>query len=303
MSSEKSKLLIFGCGLIGGSFALAAKKAGLVELVTGIDSSHEALETALQLGIIDAAICSTDSAKDYSDKLDSVLPASNVILVAVPVSQIAKIIVDLFRRGLPKNCLIFDVGSVKRKIIEDVHSGLGRLPPNFIPVHPIAGSEQNGPAAASADLFLNRTVVFTPHPETSESALKQLRELWIACGALVSELDGVRHDQILAATSHLPHLLSFTLMTWLDKEHSDEVFDFAAGGLRDFSRIAESDPEMWASIFEDNARNLVPQVDALLQELLNIRMLIEKKDKSGLRKRLLDARNARLRLIKKIGKA
>lgn len=303
MSSENSQLLIIGCGLIGGSFALAAKGAGLVERVTGIDSSREALDQALQLGIIDAAICSTDSTKDYTHELDSVLPDTNIVLVAVPVSQIANIVIDLFQRGLPENCLVFDVGSVKHKIIEDVQSGLGRLPPAFIPVHPIAGSEQHGPTAASANLFSNCKVVFTPHSETSEPALKQLRGLWIACGAHVSELDSVRHDQVLAATSHLPHLLSFGLMAWLDKEHSDDILEFAAGGLRDFSRIAESDPKMWTGIFEDNAQNLIPQINELLQVLIDIRTLIEKKDTSELRERLSTARSVRLRLLEKIGKA
>jgi prephenate dehydrogenase len=303
MSSENNQLLIIGCGLIGGSFALAAKKAGLVESVTGVDSSQEVLDQALQLGIIDTAMCSTDSTKGYTQALDSVLPDTNIILVAVPVSLIANIVIDLFQRGLSENCLIFDVGSVKHKIIEDVQAGLGRLPPAFIPVHPIAGSEQHGPAAASADLFSNRTVVFTPHSETSESALKQVRELWLACGAHVSELDSARHDQILAATSHLPHLLSFGLMAWLDKQHSDDVLEFAAGGLRDFSRIAESDPDMWANIFEDNAKNLVPQINELLQVILDIRTLIEKNDTAGLRECLSAARKARLRLIDKIGKA
>jgi len=297
-----SRMVLIGCGLIGSSFALAARNAGLVAHVTGIDSSQQVLDQALDLGITDVSICSAGNTADYERALDEVLSNAGVVLVAVPVSSIAAIVIDLFQRSLPAHCLVFDVGSVKHKIVGQVRSALGFFPSAYVPLHPIAGSEQHGPRAASAQIFRQRKVVLSPQRETADWAVKRARELWEACGAQVSELDSARHDQILAAISHMPHLLSFGLMAWLDREHSDDVLDYAAGGLRDFSRIAESDAEMWASIFKDNAQNVLPQIDELVATLLDIRVLIEQKDNSGLRERLDAARHARLRLIDKIGK-
>jgi len=297
-----TRLIVIGCGLIGGSFALATKNAGLVKHVTAIDSSQQAVDQAMGLGIADATICSAGNSADFNRALDEALVNTEIVLVAVPVSFVAKILIDLFQRELPARCLVFDVGSVKHQIINQVTSTLGFMPPAYVPLHPIAGSEQHGPQAASADLFVRRRVVLTPQLETAAWALERARELWISCGAQISELDSARHDQILAATSHIPHLLSFGLMAWLDNKHSDEVLEYAAGGLRDFSRIAESDAEMWASIFEENAQNILPQIGELLENLEGIRDLIEQKDSTGLRRHLTAARDVRLRLIDKIGK-
>ena len=297
-----SHLLVIGCGLIGCSFALAAKKVGLVEHVTGIDSSQQVLDQAKALGITDVSICSAENNAGYESALEQTLANADIVLVAVPVSSIAMLVVDLFQHSLPEQCLVFDVGSAKHRIISQIRSELGSLPPAYVPLHPIAGSEEHGPQAANAELFQQRRVVLTPQTETAEWAVELARQLWTACGAQISELDSARHDEILAATSHIPHLMSFGLMAWLDEAHSNEVLDYAAGGLRDFSRIAESDAEMWASIFEDNVQNVVPQFDALIDSLRDIKVLIEQKDSAGLRARLTAARNARLRLIDKIGK-
>ncbi|MBV1904970.1 MAG: prephenate dehydrogenase/arogenate dehydrogenase family protein [Pseudomonadales bacterium] len=317
------RMLLVGTGLIGSSFALALKKANLVDNVVGVDTSAEALKEALDAGIIETSIFAgalpagaikhASAGAAHEESLDSDLENSRylqelaatlvniqIIVIAVPVSAIADVVVDIFATELAAGCVVFDMGSVKQSVITGVRDKLGQLPPAFVPVHPIAGSERHGATAARADLFFEHRVVMTPEPETGSWAVEQVRHLWTACGATVCELDAASHDQILAATSHLPHFIAFGFMSWLERSHSDNIFQYAAGGLRDFSRISGSDAQVWTSIFEENASELLPQIDELLVVLQDLKLLIENNNSSELSNRLDSARLARLDLLKAI---
>jgi prephenate dehydrogenase len=231
-------LAIIGVGLIGGSLALALKKAGLVEQVTGYSRSQAARDEALALGIID----------NTAESLAEAVTDADMVFVAVPMGAMQAVFEQLAPHLKPQT-IVTDGGSAKQQVIDAARQALGNKFDYFVPGHPIAGTEKSGPSAAFAELYQQHRVVLTPVAETNKSALEKVRQMWQQAGADVFEMEVEHHDVVLAATSHLPHVLAFNLVGMLaQREDCDEVLRYAAGGFRDFSRIASSDAVMWRDI-------------------------------------------------------
>ncbi|HEX9398449.1 MAG TPA: prephenate dehydrogenase/arogenate dehydrogenase family protein [Burkholderiales bacterium] len=278
-----SRVAVIGVGLIGGSFALALKRAKACGQVVGAGRSRANLRRARRLGIIDSIAPNAAAAAKGAD----------LILVAAPVAQFEKIFSAL-KNSISGKALITDAGSTKRDVIAAARKGLGRKSAQFVPAHPIAGAEKSGAGAAQADLFQNRRVVLTPLPENSRKNILRIKKIWESCGAQVSAMDARRHDDVLAAVSHLPHLLAYTLVHNITRRpNSRQLFSFAAGGFRDFTRIASSHPEMWRDICMANRDRLLAEVSAFTRELLRMKKLLEKKNATGLEQAFARARKAR----------
>ena len=276
-------MVICGVGLIGGSFALALKAKGGVGEVVGIGRSRATLAQAEQLGVIDR------SAKDWKDAL----AGTDLVLLAMPVGQMEAVMHELVVH-LGAQTLITDGGSTKQDVVAAAYRALGDKVGQFVPGHPIAGAEKSGVAAASADLYQHKRVVLTPLAENSPASVARVRAAWERCGAQVSELSPAAHDRIFAAVSHLPHLLAFTLVhQFASRDNSEQLFGFAAGGFRDFTRIASSHPEMWRDICVANRAALIEEVDAYLAELLRVRVMLAAADGDALAAMFGDARSAR----------
>jgi prephenate dehydrogenase len=263
-----NKVVIFGVGLIGGSFALALRRANEVGEVIGFGRSLVTLEQALQLGLIDRI--GEDMALEVCD--------ADMILLATPVAQMAKIM-QLIVPHLGTKTLITDGGSTKCDVVAAARQQLGSKIAQFIPAHPIAGAEQSGPAAALADLYQGKKVVLTPLPENSHADIDRVRAAWQACGAVVSELTPEQHDEVFAAVSHLPHLLAFMLVHDLaQRDNRDLLLSFAASGFRDFTRIAASSPEMWRDISLANRDALLREIEQYAAELYKLHQALEQRD-------------------------
>ncbi len=277
------KLLVCGVGLIGGSFALALKAAGDIEEVVGIGRSRATLDEAVRLGVIDRR------AEDWNDALAD----ADLVLLAMPVGQMEAVMLEIAPR-LSARTLVTDGGSTKRDVVAAAYRALGHKVAQFVPGHPIAGAEKSGVAAAAADLYQGRRVVLTPLPENAPDAVARVRAAWEACGAEVSELAPDAHDRTFAAVSHLPHLLAFALVhEFAGRPDSGQLFGFAAGGFRDFTRIASSHPEMWRDICVANRAPLIEELDAYLAELLRARVLLAGADGTALQAMFAKARAAR----------
>jgi len=252
-----NNLVVLGTGLIGGSVAKSAREAGVVNNVIVLNRQIETSNRAVTLGI-------ADTAKDYSHLAEvcESLGQGDLVLVAVPIYTYARIferLADL----LPAGVILTDVGSTKAEVVNAAREHWQGDLSCFVPGHPIAGSEKSGVEAADGQLFQNRRTIITPLEESSEFAIRRVREFWESLGAEVDIMDVTHHDEILAATSHLPHLLAYSLVDSLvTLDQNTEVFRYAAGGFRDFTRIAESDPVMWRDIFVANR-------DAVLKQLEN----------------------------------
>jgi len=279
------KLAVIGVGLIGGSFALALKKAGKVSHVIGVGRSRANLEQARSRRIIDAMAPEVAVAAREAD----------VVLVAAPVAQFPQIFSEL--RDF--TALITDAGSTKRDVIAAARAALGKRIAQFVPGHPIAGAEQSGAAAASAELFRDRRVVLTPLPENAPAAVQKVEELWQACGARVARLDADEHDSVLAAVSHLPHLLAYALVHEVaSRGNAEQLFSYAAGGFRDFTRIASSHPEMWRDICVANRNRLLAELARYQAKLAELAPLIERGDGAALERLFGAARDARNQWLK-----
>ena len=263
-------------GLIGGSVALALKKAhGLgigVTHIVGVGRTQKSLNVALQLGVIDQAETSIKAACNDAD----------VILIAVPVAQ-TKAILQSIKPHLNSKTVITDAGSTKGDILASAREILGEQFGQFVGGHPIAGAEKSGVAAAKNDLFLGKNVVLTPTPETNRDAVASIADFWRSCGANVSEMSAETHDSIFAAVSHLPHLLAFTLVDDIaSRPNAEQLFSFAASGFRDFTRIAGSHPEMWRDISLANKTALLSEINAFETELSQLKQLLKNEDGAGL---------------------
>lgn len=281
------RLALIGTGLIGGSITLAARKAGFVHQISGFDQNPEHLENALTAGIIDHAAFSIEEVVRHAD----------LIVIAVPVGAIPAVLAEL-RPFWNPDAVYTDVGSTKLNVIESLVSIFGFVPENFVPGHPIAGLEQSGPKAATPSLFEKKRVILTPTLETRAEALSRVVLLWEALGARVSEMEPGQHDEILAATSHLPHVLAFALTDMLGtKDETVQIFKYAAGGFRDFSRIASSDPRMWRDICLANRDALVPLIQEYCAVLSRTAAMLQSGDAIELQERFAHARNARQRFL------
>ena len=275
------KLAIIGTGLIGGSFALALKQADAVHEVLGVGRNPARLTVARELGLIDRAADWTQAGQ------------ADCIFLAMPVGETESVLKQLAPHLKP-GAILTDAGSTKVNVIEGARAALANRFIDFVPGHPIAGSEQSGPGAARADLYQGKKVVLTPQADTRADALATVRALWEATGAQVETLDAALHDRVFAAVSHLPHLAAFALVDELaQRADGDTFFRFAASGFRDFTRIAGSSPEMWRDIALANREALLTEMDAYLAALQALRQAVAGQDADTLLKLFSRARAAR----------
>lgn len=277
-----SRLAIIGVGLIGGSLARALRQAGAVETVVGAGRNAEHLQQARELGVIDEIAVNAGDAVRGADMVVLAMPMGGM---EAALRQIAPWLED--------DAVITDVGSVKGSIARAAATALGARAARFVPGHPIAGLEKSGVAAATPTLFHRRRVVLTPTGATQIGAVERVSAMWRATGADVVTMAADQHDKILAATSHLPHLLAYTLVDMLVRMHGQEVFDFAAGGLRDFTRIAGSDPIMWRDIALTSREAILDVLGAYRAEIDALMRTIEAGDGRSLEARFTTAKRAR----------
>ena len=258
------KVVIVGVGLIGGSFALALKRAGQVRQVVGIGRHPEALARALALGIVDTV----------NESYEEALRGADLVLLAAPVAQTGAILEALLPYLEPQT-IVTDAGSTKCDVVAAARAVLQDRVGQFVPGHPIAGSESNGPDAALAGLYQGKKCVLTPLPENAAQDVEQVASAWRACGAVIHTLSPDDHDRVFAAVSHLPHLLAYALVDDIAaKPHADLLFQYAASGFRDFTRIAGSSPEMWRDISLANRAALLSELDAYLAQLSSMRAML-----------------------------
>ena len=278
-----NKLVIFGVGLIGGSFALALRQAGLVREIVGVGRSAGNLEQALRLGMIDRAAVDAASAVQDAD----------LVMLAVPVGQMAAVMASISPH-LSTRTVVTDAGSTKCDVVTLARQHLPAHLARFVPAHPIAGAEKSGAAAASAELYRRRNVVITPIPEIDPLAVRTVRALWEACGATVREMTPQAHDEVFAAVSHLPHLLAFALVEDIaSRSNSEELFSYAASGFRDFTRIAGSSPEMWRDICLANRTALLKELEVYQAQLDRMHVMLERADGAALEQVFNHASQAR----------
>jgi len=276
-------LTILGLGLIGGSLAKALKAKGAVREVVGWGHREASLQAGVQLGVIDR----------YELDLADAVRDANIIVIATP-TLIAEIMLEQLANLVPAHAIVTDVASVKGNLLRAAERIHGEAPANLVLAHPIAGSEQSGVAAAKADLFVQHRVIVTPTERTSIPMLETIEAMWHCAGADVSRMSVDDHDSVLAATSHLPHVLAFALVDALagDPAHR-EIFQYAAGGFRDFTRIASSDPKMWHDIALANRVALVALLDQFGTHLEDLRAAIDRSDSDYLLQSFTRAKEAR----------
>lgn len=278
-----NKLCIIGIGLIGGSLARALKKAEFVGHVTAVGRDVAHLERAVELGVADSF--DTSIAKAAAD--------ADVIIVAVPVGAMKTVFAELSYSVKP-DAVITDVGSVKGNVVRDAREALGDSLSCFVPGHPIAGTEKSGVEASFAELYKGQRVILTPLEETSATATQMITKMWHAAGADVQSLSVEHHDEVLAATSHLPHALAYTLVDTLAQMHEHrEIFQFAAGGFKDFTRIASSDPQMWHDICLNNRDALLDMLNRFSKDINKLTAAIETEDSEFILKLFKRAKTAR----------
>lgn len=277
------RLCVIGVGLIGGSLARALRRRSDCPEIIGASRRREHLQQALELGVIDR----------YDTDLGSAVAEADLVMVCVPLGAMEAVFRQI-KDHLRSDAVLTDAGSAKASVVEAARAAFGRVPPFLVPGHPIAGTERSGVEASFAELYDGRRVILTPTEETAPEATARVRALWEAAGAQVTEMDVAHHDLVLAATSHLPHVLAFTLVDCMARmgDH-DEIFAYAAGGFRDFTRIASSDPVMWRDICVANAAALEQMLERFQQDLEQARQAIEQGDGAAILKLFQDAKAAR----------
>ena len=281
------KLAVIGVGLIGGSVALALREAAMVKEVVGCGRSVENLQQAQALGIID----------HYTHDVSVAVQGADMVLLAVPLGAM-RTTLKAMQGHLAAGAVVTDAGSVKGSVVADVQAVFDGMPGFFVPGHPIAGTERSGADAAFATLYRKRRVILTPLPETDKEALRRVEEMWRQCGAEVTCMAVEHHDEILAATSHLPHMLAFSLVDSLARlKENDEIFRYAAGGFRDFTRIASSNPVMWRDICVANQQALSAMLTRFADELHELAATLERGDGAGLLEIFERAKKARDRYV------
>nr|WP_036183221.1 bifunctional prephenate dehydrogenase/3-phosphoshikimate 1-carboxyvinyltransferase [Marinobacterium lacunae] len=283
MRFSTRKVLVIGLGLIGGSFARALRTRGLVDEVAGYDRNRGECELGLSLGVIDCVV----------DDLEAAVRKADLIVLAVPVKVMEQVLCEI-KPWLNPQTLLTDVGSTKGNLVEAARRLFGTLPSGFVPGHPIAGTEKSGVGASDESLFVRRKLILTPLPETDPEATLAIARLWQGVGSEVLQMEVSRHDEVLAATSHLPHLLAFSLVDTLAHEaENTDIFRYAAGGFRDFTRIAASDPTMWHDICFANRDQLLAQIDRFSSGVERLRDAIERGDSQALLGIFTRAKSAR----------
>lgn len=286
MSYAADKLVILGLGLIGGSLARALRASGFSRRFIGYGHRAPSLERGVELGIID----------EYTLDLAGAIEGADIIVICTPTLTAGRMLEELLPR-LPaggEGPVITDVASVKGSLRDVALRVAGAMPPQLVLAHPIAGSEHSGVDASRAELFVNHRVILTPVEGNDVAAVDLVRAMWESAGADVVEMSVDRHDAVLAATSHLPHVLAYTLVDALSSlEDSDEVFRCAAGGFRDFTRIASSDPTMWRDIAIANKVALLQSIDLFTEHLARLRSAVQEEDADGLIRTFNRAKQAR----------
>jgi prephenate dehydrogenase len=285
-----NKIAIFGVGLIGGSFALALKRAQAVEQVIGVGRSTASLERARSLGIIDRIAGSVGEAVSEAD----------LVLVAAPVAQTHAILASI-QPHLKPGTVVTDAGSTKSDVVVAARAALGGRIAQFVPGHPIAGRELNGPEAAIPDLYAGKKVVLAPLPENAAADVERVALAWRQCGAVIHRLTAEEHDRVFAAVSHLPHLLAYALVDDIaNKPHADLLFQYAASGFRDFTRISGSSPEMWRDISLANRDALLGELDSYIVQLTRLRTFLAGGNSTALEAVYANAQQARMTWISAI---
>jgi prephenate dehydrogenase len=287
MTTRFERVAVVGVGLIGGSFALALKHAGACSHVVGAGRDPANVRLALERGVIDSS--ATDAGAAARD--------ADLVLVATPVAQSGTVFAAI-APALGPRALVTDAGSTKRDVIAAARAALGAKLAQFVPAHPIAGGERSGVAAASADLFRGKRTLLVPLPENAPQAIERVADAWRSCGARVERMGAEEHDAVLAAVSHLPHLLAYALVHEIaGRANSGQLFSYAAGGFRDFTRIASSHPEMWRDVCMANRHRLLEELARFGDQLGEVRRLLERGDGAALERLFARAREARNRWI------
>ena len=288
------RICIIGVGLIGGSVARAARDRGLCHNIVGLgrEKGQDNLQKAKQLGVIDEFYFDAEAAVEGAD----------CIVITTPVGAIENVFQSL-KEFWSDSAVYMDAGSTKGSVIAAAAKVFGKVPNNFVPAHPIAGAEHSGVGAAVSDLFINKRLIITALPDTASTALTKVEEFWTRMGAIVSNMDVTDHDAILAATSHLPHILAYSLVHMLGKKDEQvEIFKFAAGGFKDFTRIASSNPNMWLDICMANREEIIPLIHQLQDDLGSIAQMLETQDSQHLIDTFTYAKNSRQRFLDHIKK-
>lgn len=281
-----NRLVVIGLGLIGSSLAASVRNKALAKEVIGISRRQSTLEIALNNGIVDR--CADDLSQVAQD-----LEAGDIVVIGVPTLSVPQVLQDCISQLSPE-VTITDVASVKESVVNSAQSLFGAVPSQLVPGHPIAGSEKSGVTAANPELFVNHRVILTPVESTADSHIQRTTKLWQSVGSIVSTMSVEEHDQILAATSHLPHFLAYSLVdTLAGMNEKTDIFRYAAGGFRDFTRIAASDPIMWRDIAIANKDAVIQVMDKMMENLTELRGCIEAQDKQGLTQRFTRSREAR----------
>lgn len=276
-----NKVVVFGVGLIGGSFALALKRDKAVDEVVGLGRSTASLEIAQGLGIIDRV-------GELNDVRDA-----DLVLLAMPVGKM-EAVMSAIAPHLGDKTVVIDAGSTKQDVVAAAQRAFGNKLGQFVPCHPIAGAEKSGASAAQADLYIDKRAIITPLPESMPFAIAMAEAAWTVCGADVSMMTPAQHDAVFAAVSHLPHVLAFTLVeSFARRPEAADLFANAGSGFRDFTRIASSHPEMWRDISIANRAALVAELDRYMNALIEVRALLATGDGQALEKLFATARDAR----------
>ncbi|MCK5859720.1 MAG: prephenate dehydrogenase/arogenate dehydrogenase family protein [Abyssibacter sp.] len=280
---QSQRIAIYGVGLIGGSVALALRAAGYEGTILGFGRRESELTRAVALGVID----------EFSTEADKIAANADLHLLCVPVLAMESVLAAI-ARVCRDDAVITDVGSTKQSVIAAARRAFGALPSGFVPAHPIAGTERTGVAAAFPELYRERLAILTPTEQSAESSVREVEQLWRACGARTIRMAADHHDDVLAATSHLPHMLAFALVEMLaTRQDHDEIFMYAAGGFRDFTRIASSSPEMWRDIALANQQAVSDNLAALIDGLQTLKQAIDDGDASQIESRFRCAKRAR----------
>ncbi len=291
-ASGVKRLAIVGTGLIGASFAAALKKNGYTGHIAGCARTASTLDKALALGLIDSA--TTDYAEVVRD--------ADLVMLAVPMLAMRPAL-EAIKPVLPAGCIVTDGGSVKGPFIKDARDVLDDCT-HVVPAHPVAGKEFSGVEAADASLYRGHTVILTPLQDNDPDSVRTVTELWRMCGAFVETLDWQTHDRILAATSHMPHVVAFSIVAMLAQSPTcEDVFRYSAGGFRDFTRIASGDPVMWRDICLSNSDEIGEILDKVSEQLNHVRELIGRSDAEQLEALFSNAKTTRDKLIDKYDRA
>lgn len=262
------RLCVIGVGLIGGSLARALREVGYVREIVGCSRDPAHLQRAVDLEVIDRF--DTDPA--------SAVRGADMVFVSVPLGAMGSVF-GAIKDSLADHAVVTDGGSAKASVVADVARAVGEFPAWFVPGHPIAGTENSGVDASFAELYQGRRVILTPLQGTSREAVVRVRAMWEAAGAVVNEMEVAHHDEVLAATSHLPHVLAFALVESLARmSEQREIFEYAAGGFRDFTRIASSDPVMWRDICLANGEAILAMIARYEQDVAALAQAIRDHD-------------------------